>query len=163
MPLYGVLQKLSSATRRGLPKSRRPSQFNHQLCRLHLPTQGQVIQSSSFSTWYCSLRTSQVTSSSWFNMAVNHDLLDSSSSSWFNMAVNHDLLDSWPSCVPESLTPRGGMLYHAFHHHNLHLSITLTTCTCLSHSPPAPVYLHTQSLYKTSLHWCVLRVLKCSL
>ena len=32
---------------RGLPKLRCPSRFNHQLCRLHLPTQGQVIQSSS--------------------------------------------------------------------------------------------------------------------
>ena len=79
--LYCVLQKLPSATLRGLPKSRcpsrfnhqlcrglpklrRPSRFNHQLCRLHLPTQGQVIQSSSFSTQYRSLRTSQVTSSS---------------------------------------------------------------------------------------------------
>ena len=46
-----------------------------------------------------------------------------------------------------------------YHTHNLHLSITLTTRTWLhSHSPPAPVYLHTQSLYKTSLHCCVLRV-----
>ena len=79
--LYCVLQKLPSATLRGLPKSRcpsrfnhqlcrglpklrcpsrfnhqlcrglpklrRPSRFNHQLCRLHLPTQGQVIQGSS--------------------------------------------------------------------------------------------------------------------
>ena len=79
--LYCVLQKLPSATFRGLPKLRCPSRFNHQLCRglpklrcpsrfnhqlcrLHLPTQGQVIQSSSFSTRYCSLRTSQVTSSS---------------------------------------------------------------------------------------------------
>ena len=50
-------------------------------------------------------------------------------------------------CVPESLTPRGGMLYHAFHHHNLHLSITLTTCTGLSHSPPAPDYIHTHHLH----------------
>ena len=34
-----------------------------------------------------------------------------------------------------------------YHTQNLHLSITLTTCTWLhSHSQPAPVYLHTQSL-----------------
>ena len=39
------------------------------------------------------------------------------------------------------------LLYHAFHHHNLHLSITLTTCTCLSHSPPAPDYIHTHHLH----------------
>ena len=39
------------------------------------------------------------------------------------------------------------MLYHAFHHHNLHLSITLTTCICLSHSPPAPDYIHTHHLH----------------
>ena len=73
------------------------------------------------------------------------------------------------SCVPESLTPRGGMLYHAFHHHNLHLSITLTTCTCLSHSPPAPHYIHTHHLhlstfthraYKTSLHCCFVWVFR---
>ena len=39
------------------------------------------------------------------------------------------------------------LLYHAFHHHNLHLSITLTTCTGLSHSPPAPDYIHTHHLH----------------
>ena len=47
------LAQLSPLARRvGLPKLRRLSRFNHQLCRLHLPTQGQVIQSSSFSTRY---------------------------------------------------------------------------------------------------------------
>ena len=180
--LYCVLQKLPSATLRGLPKSRcpsrfnhqlcrglpklrcpsrfnhqlcrglpklrRPSRFNHQLCRLHLPTQGQVIQSSSqldivlwglpksrrphdsskriksssFSTRYRSLRTSQVTSSSWFNMAVGH-------------------------AFPSHLLPEGACCITHF---------TITTCTCLSHSQPAPVchthHLHLSTFtYRTSI------------
>ena len=153
--LYCVLQKLPSATLRGLPKSRCPSRFNHQLCRglpklrcpsrfnhqlcrLHLPTQGQVIQSSSqldivlwglpksrrphdsskriksssFSTRSHSLRTSQVTSSSWFNMAVGH-------------------------AFPSHLLPEGACCITHF---------TITTCTCLSHSQPAPVC-HTHHLH----------------